>query len=94
MDCVGKISVHYNWKIVFLVLEKAPYYISTLVAERVDELNIKLHFLPPYSADINPIERLWKLMNEHVRRNLFLKDAKYFRDAIDGFCVSPDFEVS
>ena len=30
---------------------------------------IQLHFLPPYSPENNPIERLWKQMHDHVTRN-------------------------
>lgn len=30
---------------------------------------IHLHFLPPYSPDDNPIERLWKQMHDNVTRN-------------------------
>jgi len=30
---------------------------------------IQLHFLPPYSPEHNPIERLWKQMHDHVTRN-------------------------
>lgn len=30
---------------------------------------IVLHFLPPYSPDDNPIERLWKQMHDQVTRN-------------------------
>jgi transposase len=30
---------------------------------------IQLHFLPPYSPDHNPIERLWKQMHDNVTRN-------------------------
>jgi transposase len=37
------------------------------VVEKAKELNIKLHYLPPYSPNLNPIERLWKVMNEHAR---------------------------
>lgn len=33
------------------------------------EHRIVLHFLPPYSPDDNPIERLWKQMHDHVTRN-------------------------
>ena len=25
-----------------------------------------MHFLPPYSPNLNPIERLWKFVNEKV----------------------------
>lgn len=30
---------------------------------------IVLHFLPPYSPEANPIERLWKQLHDHVTRN-------------------------
>lgn len=30
---------------------------------------VALHFLPPYSPNDNPIERLWKQMHDHVTRN-------------------------
>ena len=30
---------------------------------------IQLHFLPPYSPEHNPIERLWKQMHDNVTRN-------------------------
>lgn len=33
-------------------------------------LNIDLHYLPPYSQNLNLMERFWKVMNEHVRRNV------------------------
>ena len=88
MNFMDKIRVQYDEKIVHLILDKAPYHRSTLVAERADALNIKLHFLPPYSPNLNPIERLWKVMNEHTRNNRLFKGAKDFREAIDGFFVT------
>jgi transposase len=46
------------------------------VVEKAKELNIKLHYLPPYSPNLNPIERLWKVMNEHARNNKYFATAK------------------
>lgn len=86
MDFMGKIRTQYSTKnTVHLILDKAGYHRSLLVAEQAKKLNIKLHFLPPYSPNLNPIERLWKVMNEQVRNNRFFKDAKDFKDAINGF---------
>ena len=48
-------------------------------------LNITLHTLPPYSPNLNPIERLWKIMNEHVRNNHYFATAKEFRQKIEHF---------
>lgn len=43
--------------------------------------------LPPYSPNLNPIERLW-IMNEQVRNNRFLKGAKDFKEAISRFLMT------
>lgn len=43
------------------------------------------NFLPPYSPNLNPIQRLWKVMNEKVRNNRFFKSAKDFKEAINQF---------
>lgn len=31
--------------------------------------NIRVHFLPPYSPELNPVERLWWWLRRHVTRN-------------------------
>lgn len=86
VDFMGKIRVRYSTKnTIHLILDKAGYHRSFLVAEYAEKLNIKLHFLPPYSPNLNPIERLWKVMNEQVRNNRFFKGAKDFKEAINGF---------
>ncbi|ENY3838637.1 transposase, partial [Vibrio vulnificus] len=48
-------------------------------------LNIELHYLPPYSPNFNPIERLWKIMNEKPRNNVYFKRKRDFKAAIDQF---------
>ena len=86
MDFMNKIRVQYSTKnTVHLILGKPGYHRSFLVAEHAEKLNIKLHFLPPYSPNLNPIERLWKVMNEQVRNNRFFKGAKDFKETINGF---------
>jgi transposase len=86
IDFMGKIRTQYSDnKTVHLILDQAGYHRSFLVAEQALKLNIKLHFLPPYSPNLNPIERLWKVMNEQVRNNRFFKGAKDFKDAINAF---------
>jgi transposase len=72
-------------KRIHLILDGAGYHRAKIVKEKADELNIKLHFLPPYSPNLNSIERLWKVMNEHVRNNKYFSTAKEFRDKIDEF---------
>lgn len=44
--------------------------------------NIELHYLPPYSPNLNSIERLWKVMNEQVRHNVVFESAQAFREQL------------
>lgn len=72
-------------KDIHIILDGAGYHRAKDLKDKAVELNIKLHYLPPYSPNLNPIERLWKVMNEHVRNNQYFSNAKEFRDKIDDF---------
>ena len=48
---------------IHLILDGAGYHRSGEVKNKAEELGIQLHYLPPYSPNLNPIERLWKVMN-------------------------------
>ena len=41
-----------------------------------------MHILPPYSLNLNPIERLWKVMNELSRNNQVFKAFHEFKEKI------------
>ena len=68
-----------------VILDQAGYHRSKIVKSFAEEHGIKLHYLPPYSPNLNPIERLWKVMNEQVRNNRFFASAKEFRTALKDF---------
>ena len=51
---------------VYLILDRAPYHRAEIVTEEVEKLIIKIKFLPACSPNLNPIEWLWKVMNEKV----------------------------
>lgn len=72
---------------VHIVLDGAAYHRSELVrnAAKVLNIEIELHYLPPYSPNLNPIERLWKVMNEHVRNNFYFSSKAAFTSAIKNF---------
>jgi transposase len=44
-----------------------------------------MHILPPYSPNLNPIERLWKVMNEQTRNNCVFKTFSEFKQKIHSF---------
>ncbi len=70
---------------IHLILDRGPYNTSAETKEAAKKHGIILHYLPPYSPNLNPSERLWKVMNEHVRNNRFFHSAKEFRKAIMDF---------
>lgn len=47
-----------------------------------------MHILPPYSPNLNPIERVWKVMNEHVRNNKVFDSFTEFKAKIRTFFSS------
>ena len=68
-----------------LVLDGAGYHRSSIVKEEAEKLNIELIYLPPYSPNLNPIERLWKVMNKHARNGEYFATTKEFRQRISDF---------
>lgn len=62
------------------------------VIDKAKELGITLHYLPAYSPNLNPIERLRKVMNEYARNNKYFATAKDFRRSINNFfdVILPD----
>lgn len=68
-----------------IILDGAGYHRCDLVRDAAFVLNIELHYLPPYSPNLNPIERLWKVMNEKSRNNVYFKSKRDFKAAIDQF---------
>lgn len=46
---------------------------------------IEMHILPPYSPNLNPIERLWKVMNELCRNNQVFNTFNEFKEKISIF---------
>ena len=47
-----------------LVLDNARYQKCQIVREFAERLNIELLYLPPYSPNLNLIERLWKFVKK------------------------------
>jgi len=80
-DHPGKYHVHVIW-------DNARYHRNDDVYAFAKELGIKLHYLPPYSPNLNPIERVWKLMHEEVRYNKYYSKFSEFTEATLGFLKS------
>ena len=67
--------------LIYVVLDNAKYYRSELVQSFVRENNrIRLVFLPPYSPNLNIIERLWKFFKKKVTYNTYYEKFAVFRE--------------
>ena len=70
---------------IYLILDNGGYFKTEKVKQKAKELNIFIKHIPPYSPNLNPIERLWKVMNEHVRNNVFFENKKSFFLSVRNF---------
>ena len=70
---------------IHIILDNASYNTSKEVLAFALENNIYLHHLPTYSPNLNAIERLWPVMNERIRNNVFFASAKEFKRSIKDF---------
>lgn len=65
--------------------DNASYYRNKAVRQYLQSSRVELHFLPPYSPNLNPIERLWKWMKERVIYNTYYEYFEEFKAAVMGF---------
>lgn len=70
---------------VHVFCDNARYYRNKAVIEYLKTSKVRLHFLPPYSPNLNPIERLWKWMKERVIYNTYYSEFEDFKLAVFGF---------
>lgn len=66
---------------IHVILDNAAAHKSHKLTDYLKESRIRLHYLPPYSPNLNPIERLWKVFRELTLYN------RYFDTCFD-FCAA------
>ena len=81
------ISSKYAGKSVHIILDNARYQKCKVVQSLAEELNIDLVYIPPYSPNLNLIERLWKFVKNELRTKYY-EDFTLFCHQIDGIIAS------
>jgi transposase len=76
-EMLRKVAAEYAGKSVHIVLDNARYQKCEIVRNLAIELGVTLHYIPPYSPNLNLIERLWKHVKSRLR-------SKYY-DRFDDF---------
>ena len=84
-----KIAKEYSGKEIHIALDNARYQKCQTVTELAKTLGINLVYIPPYSPNLNLIERLWKLVKGELRCRYY-DDFKLFRATIDGIINGMD----
>jgi putative transposase len=65
-------------KKVIMVLDNVRYHHAKCLAGFLEhnKERLELAFLPPYSPDLNPMERIWWFMRKKITHNRFIKTLK------------------
>ena len=63
----------------YLVLDGASYNKAKIVKNLAKKFKIKILYLPAYSPNLNPIERLWKFMKKKVTANRYYEEFDDFK---------------
>jgi transposase len=67
-----------------LVLDNARYQKCRVVFELAELLDIELLYIPPYSPNLNLIERLWKFVKKRCLWSKYYAGFEEFKTAISG----------
>lgn len=81
-EMLQKLRTQYNKQEIHLVLDNARYQKCRVVQELAKNLDIHLEYLPPYSPNLNLIERLWKFVKGELRTKYY-DDFRLFCEKID-----------
>src|SRR6478752_110333 len=72
-------------KKIHLIWDRAGYHTCQEVQEYLKTSRVKVHYLPPRSPNLNPIERLWKIMHEYVSYNQVYEKFRHFKKSLFNF---------
>ena len=80
------LSQNQDIKKIYLVCDNARYYKNKLMGEYLQKpKKLKILYLPPYSPNLNLIERLWRLMRSKKLGSEYYEDYKSFKISLIDF---------
>lgn len=80
-----QLKEQYGDKPIAIVLDNARYQHCFVVTAFAKSLGIHLLFLPPYSPNLNIIERLWKFTKKQILNARYYDAPPKFHQAINNF---------
>jgi len=86
MDLFARIEAqHPLAKKIYIIVDNARYYHSRWLKKALKGTKIKLIFLPPYSPNLNLIERYWKFFKKKILNNCYYETFEEFLRACESF---------
>ncbi len=67
---------------IYIIIDNATYYKNAALQEYLVNSKIEQMFLPPYSPNLNLIERLWKFMKKKVINDKYYEKSSEFKQKI------------
>ncbi len=83
VELLRKLAGRFQQLPIYVVLDNARYQHCDFVKELAKTLGINLLFLPPYSPNLNLIERVWRYIKKDVLGTHYFDCAKKFHAAIE-----------
>jgi len=85
IDFFDKLQKDSSASTIHIILDNARAQKNKALKAYLENSRIKLHYLPPYSPNLNPIERIWKMLKEKTVYN------RYHSSSLEFFAVVRDF---
>jgi transposase len=86
MDLFSKLAAkHPKAQTIYIIVDNARYEHACLLKTYLDGTKIQLIFLPPYSPNLNLIERYWKFFKKTVLHNRYYETFEEFQQACKCF---------
>jgi len=57
-----------------VVMDNASFHKSSEVQRLIESVGCKLIYLPPYSPDLNPIEKFWSVLKKWFKQKIYEKE--------------------
>lgn len=89
LNRVAKLQPHGK---IHLILDNATYYHADIIRDwKSHHYRVKFHFLPPYSPNLNLIERLWRFFHQKVTNNHYFETYTEFKKTSLKFFKNLDY---
>lgn len=84
-----KVVTRYAGKFVIMIIDNARIHRAKLLRAFLEEHRHQLYllFLPPYSPQLNPIEKLWRWLKDPIISNVFHKNQSEIGQAVQKFLL-------